>query len=67
MPSKTPREIVDKFHAAGTKVLSEPGMQESLKKLGVETPAITPAEMHALVVRETAATTELIKATGIKQ
>ena len=67
MPSKTPREIVAKLHAAGTKVLSEPAMQENLKKLGIEASAITPEEMDALVVRETAATTELIKAAGIKQ
>src|SRR5437868_9920454 len=67
VPSKTPREIVDKLHAAGSKVLSEPAMQESLKKLGVETSALTPEEMDALVARETAATTELIKAAGIKQ
>ena len=42
-------------------------MQESLKKLGVETSAMTPAEMDALVVRETAATAEVIKAAGVKQ
>src|ERR1700736_3527767 len=36
MPSKTPRDIVEKFHAAGVKLLSEPAMQDSLKKLGVE-------------------------------
>jgi tripartite-type tricarboxylate transporter receptor subunit TctC len=67
VPAKTPRDIVDKLHAAGIKVLTDPAMQESLKKLGVETSAMTPAEMDALVVRETAATTELIKAAGIKQ
>jgi tripartite-type tricarboxylate transporter receptor subunit TctC len=67
VPSKTPREIVAKLHAAGTRVLTEPAMQENLKKLGVETSAITPQEMDALVARETAATTELIKAAGIKQ
>ena len=67
VPSKTPRDIVTKLHAAGTKVLSEPAMQESLKKLGVETSAIMPEEMDALVAREIAATTELIKAAGIKQ
>jgi tripartite-type tricarboxylate transporter receptor subunit TctC len=67
VPAKTPRDIVDKLHAAGTKVLAEPAMQESLKKLGVETSAITPEEMDALVVRETAATAEVIKAAGIKQ
>jgi tripartite-type tricarboxylate transporter receptor subunit TctC len=67
VPAKTPRDIVDKLHAAGTKVLAEPAMQESLKKLGVETSAITPEEMDALVVREIAATAEVIKAAGIKQ
>ena len=32
MPAKTPRDIVDKFHAAGVKVLADPAMQESLKQ-----------------------------------
>jgi tripartite-type tricarboxylate transporter receptor subunit TctC len=67
VPSKTPREIVAKLHQAGIKVLAEPAMQESLKKLGVETSAIRPEEMDALVVRETAATTAVIKAAGITQ
>jgi tripartite-type tricarboxylate transporter receptor subunit TctC len=67
VPAKTPRAIVDRLHAAGTKVLTDPAMQDSLKKLGVETSAIAPEEMDALVVRETAATAEVIKAAGIKQ
>jgi tripartite-type tricarboxylate transporter receptor subunit TctC len=67
MPSKTPRDIVEKFHAAGVKVLLEPAMQENLKKLGVEALPMTPAEMDDLVKRETAATMEVIKAAGIKQ
>src|SRR4051794_34015676 len=67
VPAKTPREIVAKLHQAGIKVLAEPAMQESLKKLGVETSAISPEDMDALVARETAATTEVIKAAGITQ
>ena len=67
MPSKTPRDIVEKFHAAGVKVLTEPAMQDSLKKLGVEARLMTPAEMDDLVKRETAANMEVIKAAGIKQ
>ena len=39
MPAKTPRDIVEKFHAAGAKVLADPAMQDSLSKLGVETDA----------------------------
>src|SRR3954470_16944196 len=65
--SKTPREIVAKLHQAGIKVLAEPAMQASLKKLGVETSAIGPEEMDALVVREIPAPTAVIKAAGITQ
>ena len=67
MPSKTPRDIVEKFHAAGVKVLTESAMQDSLKKLGIEALPMTPKEMDELVMRETAANMELIKAAGIKQ
>jgi tripartite-type tricarboxylate transporter receptor subunit TctC len=67
VPSKTPPDIVGKLHDAGVKVLTDPAMQDSLKKLGVEAMPISPKEMDALVVRETAANIELIKAAGIKQ
>jgi tripartite-type tricarboxylate transporter receptor subunit TctC len=67
MPSKTPREVVEKFHAAGQKVLSEPAMQESLKRLGLERSPMTVAEMDDLVRRETAINLEVIKAAGIRQ
>jgi tripartite-type tricarboxylate transporter receptor subunit TctC len=67
MPSKTPRDIIEKFHAAGVKVLADPAMQESLKKLGVEALPMSPTEMDDLVVRDTAANMDVIKAAGIKQ
>ena len=66
MPAKTPRDIVEKFHAAGAKVLAEPAMQDTLKKLGVAPLPMSPAEIDDLVKRETAANLELIKAAGIK-
>jgi tripartite-type tricarboxylate transporter receptor subunit TctC len=66
LPAKTPRDIVEKFHAAGTKLLAEPAMRESLTKLGVEALPMTPAEMDDLVRRETAANLDLIKAAGIR-
>jgi tripartite-type tricarboxylate transporter receptor subunit TctC len=66
-PSKTPRDIVDKLHAAGAKVLADPATQEGLKKLGIEPMPMTPGEMDALVKRETADYLALIKAAGIKQ
>jgi tripartite-type tricarboxylate transporter receptor subunit TctC len=66
MPSKTPRDIIEKFHAAGEKVLNSPEMQRSLQQLGVEATPMTPKEMDDLVVRETAANLLVIKAAGIK-
>jgi tripartite-type tricarboxylate transporter receptor subunit TctC len=65
-PVKTPREVVEKLHAAGNKVLGDPAMRASLKKLGIEPMPMKPAEMDDLVKRETAANLELIKAAGIK-
>ena len=65
MPSKTPRDIVEKFHAAGVKLLAEPAMQDRLKQLGVEPLPINPAEMDAFVAREIADNLKLIKAAGI--
>jgi tripartite-type tricarboxylate transporter receptor subunit TctC len=66
VPAKTPREIVERLYAAGNKVLADPAMQGSLKKLGVEPMPLNPKEMDELVVREVSANLELIKAAGIK-
>jgi tripartite-type tricarboxylate transporter receptor subunit TctC len=66
MPVKTPRDIVEKFHAAGAKLLAEPAMQASLKTLGVEAMPMSPAEMDAFVARETVDNLEVIMTAGIK-
>jgi tripartite-type tricarboxylate transporter receptor subunit TctC len=66
VPSRTPRDIVEKLHAAGMNVLTDPAMQASLKKLGVEPMPMSAAEMDDFVKRETVAM-EAIKAAGIKQ
>jgi tripartite-type tricarboxylate transporter receptor subunit TctC len=66
VPAKTPRDIVEKLHAAGLKVLADPAMQASLKKLGIEPMPLSPKEMDELVAREMAANLELIQRAGIK-
>jgi tripartite-type tricarboxylate transporter receptor subunit TctC len=66
MPSKTPRDIIEKFHAAGIKVLNRPEMQRSLQQLGVEALPMTPEQMDDFVARETAANLQVIKAAGIQ-
>ncbi len=67
MPAKTPRDIVEKFHAAGIKVLNDPVIAASFKKLGVDAMPMMPVEMDEFVKRETASNLEVIKAAGIKQ
>jgi len=66
VPAKTPRDIIEKFHAAGMKVLNDPATQASLKTLGIDPMPMSPLEMDELVKRDTAANLELIKAAGIK-
>jgi tripartite-type tricarboxylate transporter receptor subunit TctC len=66
MPSKTPRAIIDKFHAEAVKVLATPEMKAKLKKLAVDPMPMTPAEIDKFVVQELAANGKLIKAAGIK-
>jgi tripartite-type tricarboxylate transporter receptor subunit TctC len=66
VPSKTPRDIVERLHAAGDKVLGDPGTQAGLKKLGIELKPMKPAEIDDLLKREIATTQELIKAANIK-
>lgn len=66
VPSKTPKEIIEKLYAAGTKVLATSDMQAGLKKLGVEPWPMKPEEMDALVAQQTIASAALVKAAGIK-
>jgi tripartite-type tricarboxylate transporter receptor subunit TctC len=66
MPAKTPRDVIDKFHAAGTKVLATPAMRQKLKQLAVDPMPLTPAEMDTFVAAEIVANGKLIKAAGIQ-
>ena len=66
VPSKTPRDIVEKFNAEGRKVLETPEMKERLKKLAVNPMPMTPAQIDAFVVKELEANGKLIKAAGTK-
>ena len=65
MPAKTPRDIVEKFHAVGMKVLATPEMKAKLKKLAVDPMPMTTTEMDEFVGSELANNGKLIKAAGI--
>jgi len=67
MPAKTPGAIIEKFHAAGQRVLNDPAMKARQKKVGIETRPMKPAEIDDLVRQETASNLEIIKAADIHQ
>jgi tripartite-type tricarboxylate transporter receptor subunit TctC len=66
MPAKTSRAIIDRFHAAGAKVLAMPAMREKLRQLAVDPMPLAPAEMDKFVADEVAANGRVIKAAGIQ-
>jgi tripartite-type tricarboxylate transporter receptor subunit TctC len=66
MPAKTPRAIVEKFHAAGTKLLATPQMREKLKQLAVDPMPLSPAQIDKRVADEIVSNGKLIKAAGIQ-
>ena len=66
MPAKTPRAIVEKFHAASMKLLATPQMREKLKQLAVDPMPLTPAQIDKRVAEEIVANGKLIKAAGIQ-
>ena len=66
MPAKTPRAVIDRFYAAGIRVLATPAMRQKLKQLAVDPMPLTPAKMDKFVAEEIAANGRLIKAAGIQ-
>ena len=60
------RAIVEKFHAAATKVLATPTMQQRFKQLAINPMLMTPADMDKYVVAELSSNEKLIRAAGIK-
>jgi tripartite-type tricarboxylate transporter receptor subunit TctC len=65
-PAKTPREIVDKLHAATVKALQTPRVLEKLATIGVDPMPMSPKDFDALVEKEIGVNASLVKAAGIK-
>jgi len=65
-PAKTPREIIDKLHAATVKALQTPRVVEKLATIGVDPMPMSPKDFDALVEKEISVNASLVKAAGIK-
>ena len=66
LPSKTPRDIVDKLHSETLKALQSPTVRDKLAAMGVEPLTMTPQELDARVVAEITRNGDLVKAIGLK-
>ncbi len=66
VPSKTPREVVEKLYQETRKAAESEAAHDKFRTLGGEPMAMSPAEFDALIRREQDANAELVKAAGIK-
>lgn len=66
VPAATPADIIGKLHTETVKALQVPEVREKLTALGAQPMGSTPAELAAIIVRETARWAEVIRKQGIK-
>jgi tripartite-type tricarboxylate transporter receptor subunit TctC len=64
-PAGTPKEIVDKLHAAIAKMVADPGIRKKLDALGFVPVGNTPAEFSERIKSEMARWDKVVKAAGI--
>jgi tripartite-type tricarboxylate transporter receptor subunit TctC len=65
-PAGTPKDIVDKLHAATTRALGTAEVKEKLAGVGITPMPMTPAELQKFIVAEIAKWTRLTKEAGIE-
>ena len=66
LPAATPRPVVDTVHAAMMKVLRLPATREGFARVGAEVLSSTPEEFAAVMRRETAKWTKVIRDANVK-
>lgn len=66
LPGQTPKEIVDRLHAAIFRALATPGLEKRFADLGAEPMKMSPEQFKAQVRREVEGNAVLVKAAGIK-
>jgi tripartite-type tricarboxylate transporter receptor subunit TctC len=65
VPSKTPREIVNRLHQETAKALENKEVRESMAKLGAEPNLMRPDEFNTYIRNEITTNAALVKAAGI--
>jgi tripartite-type tricarboxylate transporter receptor subunit TctC len=65
-PAKTPKDVIDRVHAATMKALAHPKTREIFAASAAEPGTMSPAELSAYVAREIKDWAEVVRATGLK-
>ncbi len=65
VPSKTPRDVVNRLQQEAAKALDAPQVADSMKKLGAEKMLMKPEEFDAYIRKQIKTDAELVKAAGI--
>jgi tripartite-type tricarboxylate transporter receptor subunit TctC len=65
-PAGTPKDVVARLNASAVKALAAPDVKARLEKLGAEPVGNTPEEFRAMLVREQAVWTKVVKDSGAK-
>jgi tripartite-type tricarboxylate transporter receptor subunit TctC len=66
VPSKTPKDIVERLRMETEKALKTPNVVEKFKPQGIEPMPLSPTEFDALIAKEIGTNIALVKAAGLK-
>jgi tripartite-type tricarboxylate transporter receptor subunit TctC len=66
VPSKTPRNVVERLHKEINTLVQSPEISGRIRKLGADPVSMTLAEFQSMIDRELVENAKLIKAAGIK-
>lgn len=66
VPTKTPREIIDRLHNEIEKIVEAPEIQERLTELGFQTQRSTPQELSNFFAEDAARWARVIRSAGIE-
>lgn len=65
-PAGTPQDVVDRLHDETVRTLAMPAVRKKFDELGLDPVGNTPAELAAIIAKETPAWAKVIKDAGIK-
>jgi len=66
-PANLPKDITQKVNREVAKAMAKPAMQDTMRKQGMITEAMTPGELHDLIERETAFWKPVMEKAGLIQ